>query len=558
MVLLPQKNLQVTASDMTLLLGAESWLTRRTKTRLYSWESQQDRRTYPFDPKGRDCLRDFIDLVVNSEVMYFTLPHEDQSHVPILVVELAKYLRSLPKAAIDLPPEIEENVFSGFIDLAEHRGADWIWKWTKFQLENPLVYLGHSGRISGIITEGGYQVWRDNFGQLLQSNLLRIGFDIDPPQYLAEYINQARDKFDSHREFFVCYAFDVYRRGWQYMRSVSECDARATYFPHLLRNDALESGTSGWQQLHQCQQLLWSWGEYIVQLIEEPAYENLLTPEKVAEYVHRIREILRPSRDDNRYCPRWFEVATVNEIDRIEFLEDTETLRDCIEQTALEAGLPLLETIRRKNGLSKKRNFVDEAVLRGVPLVYSDMKSLDIPLSRISAGRTSANLCWKGMFAHRGLIPKTSLLPQPEVSTLDFFYGVDNAQQHNDSRPVQFIIQEMIMNKEGDTYHVGQAGAVGKYARSDNNDFFQSEQKQTLAQAAAEIQQLLSHLSETEYISEVDFVNAVHQEIKKNPTLKARLVNALKSGGLEALKAIFNHPVFSIPAETVKGWLEAE
>jgi hypothetical protein len=103
----------------------------------------------------------------------------------------------------------------------------------------------------------------------------------------------------------------------------------------------------------------------------------------------------------------------------------------------------------------------------------------------------------------------------------------------------------------------GSVGAMGENARSDNNTFTQLERK-TLSEAAAEIQQLLNQLSKTEYTSEADLVDALHQEIRRNPTLKARLVNALKSGGLEALKAIFNHPVFSIPAETVKGWLEAE
>ena len=81
--------------------------------------------------------------------------------------------------------------------------------------------------------------------------------------------------------------------------------------------------------------------------------------------------------------------------------------------------------------------------------------------------------------------------------------------------------------------------------------------EQNLAAAAAEIQQLLNQLAASNPNDE-EFAEAIRQEIQKNPTLKARLVNALKSGGLEALKAIFNHPVFSIPAETVKGWLEAE
>ncbi|GAA6615889.1 substrate-binding periplasmic protein [Scytonema sp. NUACC26] len=87
---------------------------------------------------------------------------------------------------------------------------------------------------------------------------------------------------------------------------------------------------------------------------------------------------------------------------------------------------------------------------------------------------------------------------------------------------------------------------------------YTTEQKQNLAQAAAEIQQLLFQLSQTNPITDEIVTEAIRQEIRRNPTLKARLQSALKAGGLEALKAIFNHPLFSIPAETVKGWLEAE
>jgi internalin A len=83
------------------------------------------------------------------------------------------------------------------------------------------------------------------------------------------------------------------------------------------------------------------------------------------------------------------------------------------------------------------------------------------------------------------------------------------------------------------------------------------EQKKNLAEAAAEIQQLLNQLAQTNPTTDT-VTQAIYQEIKRNPTLKARLISALKAGGMEALKAIFNHPLFSIPAETVKGWLEAE
>ncbi len=48
----------------------------------------------------------------------------------------------------------------------------------------------------------------------------------------------------------------------------------------------------------------------------------------------------------------------------------------------------------------------------------------------------------------------------------------------------------------------------------------------------------------------------LQQEIQQNPTLKARLKNALKEGGIEALKVLFS-PI-GIPIEMVRGWIEAE
>lgn len=90
-----------------------------------------------------------------------------------------------------------------------------------------------------------------------------------------------------------------------------------------------------------------------------------------------------------------------------------------------------------------------------------------------------------------------------------------------------------------------------------NQNIYQSQQNQNLDATKKEIQQLLNQLAQTNPTTEV-VTEAIHQKIKTDPTFKARLLAALKAGGLEALKAIFNHPAFSIPAETIKGYLEAE
>jgi SAM-dependent MidA family methyltransferase len=90
-----------------------------------------------------------------------------------------------------------------------------------------------------------------------------------------------------------------------------------------------------------------------------------------------------------------------------------------------------------------------------------------------------------------------------------------------------------------------------------NQNIYQSQQNQNLDATKKEIQQLLNQLAQTNPTTDA-VTEVVHQKIKTDPTLKARLLAALKAGGLEALKAIFNHPSFSIPAETIKGYLEAE
>ncbi|MHC5739977.1 pentapeptide repeat-containing protein [Nostoc sp.] len=90
-----------------------------------------------------------------------------------------------------------------------------------------------------------------------------------------------------------------------------------------------------------------------------------------------------------------------------------------------------------------------------------------------------------------------------------------------------------------------------------NQNIYQSQQNQNLDGTKKEIQQLLNQLAHTNLTTDA-VTEAVHQKIKTDPTFKARLLAALKAGGLEALKAIFNHPAFSIPAETIKAFLEAE
>jgi len=80
-----------------------------------------------------------------------------------------------------------------------------------------------------------------------------------------------------------------------------------------------------------------------------------------------------------------------------------------------------------------------------------------------------------------------------------------------------------------------------------------------IVEISGEVQNFIDQLVRTyPDNSEAIVIDAIQTEIKRNPSLKNRLINALKTGGIESLKAIFNHPFVSIPIETIKGFLEAE
>lgn len=114
---------------------------------------------------------------------------------------------------------------------------------------------------------------------------------------------------------------------------------------------------------------------------------------------------------------------------------------------------------------------------------------------------------------------------------------------------------KLIMNNTGDTYNVGQAGAVGRNARSDNNKFFQSKQKQTLAEAAAEIQKLLKQLEHTNpSATEIEKIAYVNDET--TPSFKRRFVGALQAGGEAAIEEFFDNPYINVVKAIVKYWIK--
>lgn len=77
-------------------------------------------------------------------------------------------------------------------------------------------------------------------------------------------------------------------------------------------------------------------------------------------------------------------------------------------------------------------------------------------------------------------------------------------------------------------------------------------------EATVQVQKILNQIAQNRSIDTESIAQWVEREIEQNPTLKTRLIGALKAGGIEALKAIFNHPFVSVPIELIMGFLEPE
>jgi Ser-tRNA(Ala) deacylase AlaX len=86
--------------------------------------------------------------------------------------------------------------------------------------------------------------------------------------------------------------------------------------------------------------------------------------------------------------------------------------------------------------------------------------------------------------------------------------------------------------------------------------------RQNLAQAAAEIQLLLKQLEQTysttttsqQMILAAEAIN----QIESNPTLKKRVINAVKEGGLAAFEKAIDNPAGAFIVGAIKGWQEVE
>lgn len=107
---------------------------------------------------------------------------------------------------------------------------------------------------------------------------------------------------------------------------------------------------------------------------------------------------------------------------------------------------------------------------------------------------------------------------------------------------------------------VANTGEVGNSISVNSVNNMTPEQKQTLAEAAKEIQELLDQLSETypttTAAEQSKFAAKAIEEIEKKPDVKGKVLKALKAGGVAALMELTNNPVVKILTPMLESLLE--
>ncbi len=90
-----------------------------------------------------------------------------------------------------------------------------------------------------------------------------------------------------------------------------------------------------------------------------------------------------------------------------------------------------------------------------------------------------------------------------------------------------------------------------------NQNIYVSEKQRTLAEAAAEIQQLLKQLEKTNpTATEKEKVAYISAAIA--PPVRKRLLSAVKSGGQAAIEEFLDNPYLNVAMAVIEGWKTKE
>lgn len=180
------------------------------------------------------------------------------------------------------------------------------------------------------------------------------------------------------------------------------------------------------------------------------------------------------------------------------------------------------------------------------------------------------------IFRLENIVEKATLLPTTDIKKVDNINQtqggisqiVSGGQMDGGIQAVQGNQNQQNMKNKTSNFDLQNAQFAGGLVDAEtvtanqiggNITNYTPQPRQTLAEAAAEIQQLLKQLEETNP-TETETVIAAKaaDEIKNNPTLKTRVLGALKSGGKEAFKEAVDNPLVNILIAIIEGWQEAQ
>jgi hypothetical protein len=121
-------------------------------------------------------------------------------------------------------------------------------------------------------------------------------------------------------------------------------------------------------------------------------------------------------------------------------------------------------------------------------------------------------------------------------------------------------------NKEGDTYNQSGNFGIGHLSGGTIEGgakvagVINEAEQQNLAEAAAQIQQLLEQLDKSypanTTAGKLAIATEAIKQIEANPTLMARVLSAISAGGASALESFLNHPAASFVIGTLQDWQE--
>jgi Leucine-rich repeat (LRR) protein/GTPase SAR1 family protein len=228
---------------------------------------------------------------------------------------------------------------------------------------------------------------------------------------------------------------------------------------------------------------------------------------------------------------------------------------------------------------SKVRQLIDEAItdsqlsdlcFDNFPQVYREFdgktrsqKIRDLVEYADRQGETS-----KLLRSIEQLNPHTSARFSGKTRPTDFHNNLDERGRFPQPPPPPTIINihnhNGANNMTGDTNFIshGSGDNIGGDKVMGDKINTQINNSQNLTQAAADIKTLLNQFSE-EYnpntpTGQSKISTAAIEQIQQNPTLKDRVVKAIKEGGAEALKEAIDHPAVTVFIAAFKGFAEGK